>query len=200
MDDLPDLWFRLQSKIDPTTATPLDELRVRVSATEPPAAVKSDPLDALTNLAQVARLWDEAGCDLHTISNDLAVAEWMSVHVLDRHPAVDGIREAWSLQDTADQWRERKTDTYVFPDEDDGEEVTFVPEWKDRLLIKIDAEREAGSARTLRRWVKDGLIEPAGRMRYGNVVTPWYRYSEIVRIRQEMRANLSHAAEVESTE
>src|SRR5690606_11502360 len=129
---------------------------------------------------------DWAYVDLATVINNQETMEWLIENILERHAPVDGLRTHWSVQDVKDQWgvERHTTDIYVFPD-DDHEEVTNVPEWRDRLLIRREAEIEAGSARTFRRWVKDGLIEPEGRMVIAGVMTPWYRWSRIVAIKQE---------------
>lgn len=190
LGDLGDLIARVRSIIDPLKANPFDQLRVRITATDVPAAVPSDPLDALLTLNEVQGVWWSWREDLTAICNNLETVTWLGGAVLDRHPAVDGLRPAWSVQDAVDQWgvERRTTDTYVFPVEDSEEVVGPVPEWGDRLLLKHDAEREAGSARTLRRWVNAGLIEPEARLRVGRVMTPLYRYSRIVMLRGEMRA------------
>lgn len=197
--DADDLMGRLRALADPMKATPTDKAPGgRSASVEPPAPVDADLADAMNDIGHTLRDWD-----LHTghqlekalpdLVNNAEHVRVLGIGFLDRHPLVDGIREFWSVQDAVDKWGvERRTDTFIYPDDDADAEVvvTSVPEWKDRLLVKVEAEREAGSARTLRRWVKKGLIEPAGRLRYGDVVTPWYRYSDIVRIRQENRENV----------
>lgn len=197
--DADDLMGRLRALADPMKATPTDKAPGgRSASVEPPAPVDADLADAMNDIGHTLRDWDRhTGYELEKALPDLVNnaehVRVLGIGFLDRHPLVDGIREFWSVQDAVDKWGvERRTDTFVYPDDEDDAEVvvTSVPEWKDRLLVKVEAEREAGSARTLRRWVKNGLIEPAGRLRYGDVVTPWYRYSDIVRIRQENRENV----------
>lgn len=189
LGDVRDLVGRLTAIADPLKAAVLDQVRVRASTTEPPAVVGSDILDALVTLNAVH---DWAYADLAQHTNDRETVAWLVEHVLERHRPVDGIRDAWSVQDVKDQWgvERQSDDVYVFPEEEDGEIVTNVPEWRDRLLTKREAEIEAGSARTLRRWVQQGRIEPEGRLRDGNRMTPWYRWSKIVQIREEMKANI----------
>lgn len=188
LGDVRELVGRLTAIADPLKANTLDDVRIRASTTDPPAVVGSDILDALGTLNAVH---DWAYVDLSQHTNDREAVTWLCEHVIERHKPVDGIRDAWSVQDAKDQWgvERRSNDVYVFP-EDEEEIVTNVPEWRDRLLTKREAELEAGSARTLRRWVQQGRIEPEGRLRDGNSIKPWYRWSKIVKVREEMKANV----------
>lgn len=164
LDDAPDLLARLRSIIDPSKATPLDQVRVRVMSTEPAAAVAADPLDAIAAVEGVLDVWAAWSKDLQRISNDLEAASWMGVHVLDRHKADDGLRELWSVQDAVDRWgvERREKDKYVFPDEPDREEeVTPVREFFDpTLTVKQAAERKGVTQQAVRKWVALGVLVP----------------------------------------
>lgn len=196
LDDAPDLLARLRSIIDPSKATPLDQVRVRVMSSEPAAAVASDPLDAITNIGEVLGVWESFHRDLQHISNDKTAAEWMGAHVLDRHKPEDGIRQLWSVQDAVDQWGvERvpaKGEHPWEPDDEREEIVTPIPEWgDDSLITKVQAAQVAGSGATLRRWVRRGLLAPTGRIIIAGVGTQWYRYSDVLRVRDAMKENIT---------
>jgi hypothetical protein len=192
LDDAPDLLARLRSIIDPSKATPLDQVRVRVMSSEPAAAVASDPLDAIAAVEGVLQVWFEWGEDLKRISNDLDAVTWMGAHLLERHRPDDGIRAAWSVQDAVDQWGvERvpaKGEKPWEPDDEREEIVTPVREWgPDSLVTREVAEGIAGSASTLRRWVKNGDVQPSGEIYIAQVRTRMFRRQELEECRKRMQ-------------
>lgn len=179
LGDARDMLGRLYAIADPAKATPLDQVRVASSSVEPPAPVGADVLDAIAALEQIVE-W--AYVDLSTVTNDLDTITWLCAAVLDRHPEIDGIRPAWSLQDAVDKWgierRERAQRPYV--DLDDPEEETMpIPEWQNPIVGREDAERIAGSAATLRRWVKAGAVAPVGEVYIAGRRTRLFRVAEL---------------------
>ena len=186
LSDTRDLIGRLYSLADPMKATPTDQLRVASSSTEPPAPVGADLLDAIAALEPV---FEWAFVDLADYTNDLETMTWLCSAVLERHREDDGIRSTWSVQDAVDKWgverRDRSPDEWV--DDEDDEIVFDRPEWGDPLLNKSDAEKLAGSARTLRRWRKKELIAPAGTIYIAGVRTDLYRRSDLLEVREQQR-------------
>ncbi|MGH3703019.1 MAG: hypothetical protein ACRDT9_00180 [Agromyces sp.] len=189
LGDVTDLYGRLSALADPAKAKPLDDVRARVSMTEPPAVVSADLLDALHTLGMVAE-W--VYVDLATVTNDLWVVTWLGAVLLDRHPPVDGLRTAWSVQDAVDTWGVERRDAFAYPDdtEDDDEEASPVTEWYDPLLISGDAAKRAKVSQSqLRKWVQAGVIEPVARLRDGRgVVSRWYRASHIDAAAEHMKS------------
>lgn len=197
LDDATDLLGRLRAIADPMKATVLDQVRVRASSVEPAAPVDADLLDAIAAVEVVISVWDSWGRDLAAMSNQADTIGWLGERVLDRHTPVDGIRPDWSLRDAVDQWGVERRDRDQTPYEDDDREeiVTGAAEWGDELLGRADAETLAGSARTLRRWVKSGDIAPAGTIWIAGVRTTLFRRSELLatqeRLSDRQRAGLA---------
>lgn len=196
LGDVRDLVGRLTAIADPLKATALDQVRVRASTTEPPAAVGSDILDALNALNAV---YDWAFADLAQHTNDRDTIEWLCEHVLDRHKPVDGIRDAWSVQDVKDQWGvERQTDptVYVFPDEDEDEDGTPIHEWFDPLLtLRQAAERVKLTQRAVQKWVEKGALTATAKLRENGQTVSYFRASHIDHAKREMatrRRNQPH--------
>ncbi|KAB1867321.1 hypothetical protein [Microbacterium algeriense] len=158
--DGPDLIGRVRSLADPMKATPTDKAPGgRSSASEPPAPIDADLVDALAVLNRLEPWWHVT---LSDYSNDLEVITWLGEVVLDRHPEIAGERDGWSVADAMAKWGvERRTDVHVFPDEDPGHEPESAPvrEWYDPLLtLEQAAKRAKVSQRQTRRWVeKDEL-------------------------------------------
>lgn len=195
LDDAPDLVARLWSLVDPTKATPLDQVRVRVSSSEPVDAVAANPLDARIAVQQVLADWLAWRGDLAALSNDKAAVEWFGPRVLDRHKPVNGIREAWSVQDAVDQWGvERvpaKGEKPWEPDEEREEIVTPVREWgEDSIVGREEAEGLAGSPSTLRRWVKNGDVQVVGEIYIAGIRTRLFRRVELTACRERMEARM----------
>lgn len=194
LSDIFDLLGRLRSLADPSKATPMDEERFASNYAEskPPAGV--DLLDALHAVEHVASAWETWGQDMHRIQNDKDAVEYFGAHVLDRHPEVDGLRDAWSVQDAVDRWGVERMEKNPRPYTDDPnvEELASFPtrEWRDPLLTKAEAIKLAGSARTLRRWEKDRLVSREGRVVIAGIVTDWYRHSDLVAAREAMEAKM----------
>jgi hypothetical protein len=179
LGDLGDLIARVRSIIDPLKANPFDQLRVRITATDVPAAVPSDPLDALLTLNEVQGVWWSWREDLTAICNNLETVTWLGGAVLDRHPAVDGLRPAWSVQDAVDQWGvERRVDRFIYPDDDTSEEVVGpVREWYDpTLTVKQAAERVRLTQRAVLKWVDAGVLVQRMKVRgpRGSVTSVFY--------------------------
>lgn len=195
LGDVRDLVGRLTAIADPLKANTLDEVRIRASATEPPAVIGSDILDALNTLNAVH---DWAYADLSNFTNHGDTMQWLCEHVLERHKPVDGIRDAWSVQDVKDQWGvERQSDptTFVFPEDDDDEEARPVREWYDPLMTLKQAAMRVGVAqRTVQRWVKSGHIAPTAKLRENGQVVSYFRASEIDDTAEKIQAR--HSANV----
>lgn len=196
LGDVRDLVGRLTAIADPLKANALDEVRIRASATEPPAVIGSDILDALNTLNAVH---DWAYADLTKFTNHGDTMRWLCEHVLDRHKPVDGIRDAWSVQDVKDQWgveRETNDTTYVFPDDDSDEEPTPIHEWYDPLLtLRQAALRHKLTQRAVQKWVEKGLLVSVAKLRENGQVVSYFRASEIDKAAGEMetrRRNRPH--------
>lgn len=195
LSDIFDLLGRLRSLADPSKATPMDEAHFRSTTVEAKAPAGVDLLDALHAVEAVASVWEAWGMDLRKVQNDLGAVEYFGAHVLDRHPAVDGLRTAWSVQDAVDQWGVERREKNRRPFEDDADEraeiATPVREWNDPILTRAEAEEVAGSPRTLSRWIKDGLIAPEGRMVIAGVPMLWFRCSDVMKVRTSLRAKMA---------
>jgi len=187
--DAPDLLGRLRSIGDPTKATAYDDVKVGRApfAAAPSAPIGDDLLDAI-RVVEVAVSW--AFTDLTAASNNASTITYLGELLLDRHaPLPDGTRTGWSVQDAVDRWGvERKPKPgEVFEDDDERLELTEpVPEWQDPLIGREIAEQIAGSARTLRRWVKAEHLAPVGRTWIAGVLTVLYRTSDVVDVRECM--------------
>lgn len=194
LGDLPDMLGRLRSLADPSKATPTDQPRSRSVAVEAPAPVADDLLDAIHAMRVVLRTWDEWGRDLTPMQNQRRTVDWLGAAVLDRHEPVDGIRPWWSVQDATDRWGVERRDRAprVVDGEDDGElSVTPVAEWGNPIVGRADAEKLAGSASTLRRWVKAGEVEPQGVIYIAGVRVALYRRADLSAARERMEARQS---------
>lgn len=210
-----DLVGRLRSLADPSKAKILDRVRVTSSAEVAPAPVSPDLLDAVRDVQGTLRSWavflgggarrvrsepSSAYEDAHDaavtilgeldrIVNDRDQVVRLAEGVLNLHPLVDGERPFWSVADAMGRFgAERRTKDPV-PEVEESERLVIVEpvsEWGDPLLNREDAETLAGSARTLRRWVKDGDIAPAGEIRVAGVRTRLFRTSELLAVRERM--------------
>lgn len=191
LNDTPDLLARLHAIADPTKAKVLDDIRVRSTPTEPVAPVSADLLDAITAIEQVLRIWNDWGRDLATISNNLEAVTWMTAAVLDRHPETDGTRDAWSIQDAIDRWGVERRDRNPRPYDDDTDNreelVEPIPEWDNPIVGRDDAERIAGSAATLRRWIRNGDITPVGEVYIAGRRTRLFRTTDLHACKNKMQ-------------
>ena len=189
--DTRDLLGRLRAIADPSKATPLDQVRVASSSVEPAAPVGADLLDAI-HAVEIAESW--AYVDLATVSNDLDTMTWLGQLLLERHAPVDGIRSSWSVQDAVDQWGVERRDRNAVPYEDDDERdevVEPVSEWQNPIVGREDAEGLAGSASTLRRWIKDGDVVPVGEVYIAGRRTRLFRRAELLACRGRMQERMN---------
>lgn len=197
--DADDLMGRLASLADPMKATPTDKAPGgRSASVEPPAPVDADLADAMNDIGHTLRDWDrhtdyQLEKALPDLVNNAEHVRVLGIGFLDRHPTADGVREFWSVQDAVDKWGvERRTDTFVYPD-DDGEEVELQPvrEWFDRLLtIQQAAKRAKVSQRQVQRWVEKEILPVATKHRGPRGTVMKYVYSSAVdAAAKAMRAN-----------
>jgi hypothetical protein len=191
LSDARDLLGRLRAIADPSKATPLDQVRVASSSVEPAAPVSADLLDAIGAVEQAVE-W--AYVDLAEHTNDLDTVIYLSALILNRHPETDGLRHAWSLQDAVDRWGVERVDHNPQPWEDDDERLEViepVSEWLNPIVGRDDAEGLAGSASTLRRWIKDGDVTPVGEVYIAGVRTRLFRRAELVACRERMQGRMN---------
>lgn len=197
--DADDLMGRLRSLADPMKAIPTDRAPGgRAALVEAPAPVNADLLDALNDLGHTLHDWGRhtdyrlEQC-LPDLVNDVESVRVLGVGFLDRHPLVDGIREFWSVQDAVDKWgveRRTKGEPGWEPDPDPTLVAIARPEWSNPLITKRQAERIAGSERTLRRWVNRELLTHEGTVVIAGVVTRMYRRADVERVRDEMQSKV----------
>lgn len=194
--DVDDMMGRLDSLADPMKATPTDKVPGGAASVEPPAPIDADLLDAIRDVSRTLVAWaeftgrrtiDEAFDD---IANDLEDVTRFAEGWLDRIPEVDGIRSFWTVADAMAKWGpERRTKGEPeWLAEVTSEELQSVPEWGDELLNSDQSAQVAGSQRTLQRWRKKGLIEPARSIYTGRRQTALFRLSDLIRVRDEMQA------------
>lgn len=164
--DTPDLLGRLRSLADPLKATPTDNLRTGSRGNpeaQPPVPV--DLLDAIASVETVYGFYQSWGSDLAALANDVEDITYLASMVLDRHPAVDGVRWVWSIQDAVDQWGvERRTTPEPWNEDEDSEEfVGYTHEWqgRDQVLSRVDTAKALKiSESTMWRMERAGFIEP----------------------------------------
>lgn len=197
--DVDDLMGRLQSLADPMKATPTDKTPGgRSASVEPPAPIDAELADAMNDISHTLNGWDrhtdyQLEKALPDLVNDAEHMRVLGVGFLDRNLLVDGIRHFWSVQDAVDKWGvERRTDAFVYPD-DDGEEVELAPvrEWFDRLLtIQQAANRAKVSQRQVQRWVEKEILPVATRHRGPRGSVTKYVYASAVdMVAREMQRN-----------
>lgn len=190
LGDARDLLGRLRAIADPSKATPLDQVRVASSSVEPAAPVGADLLDAI-HAVESAVEW--AYVDLAEHTNDRDTMRWLGAILLDRHRPVDGIREAWSVQDAVDQWGVERVDRNPVEWDDDDERVEIVealPEWQNPIVGRDIAEGLAGSANTLNRWVRNGDVTPVGEVYIAGRRTRLFRRAELIETRERMQGRV----------
>lgn len=163
LNETPDLIGRLESIADPRKATPTDLFRAGSKGIlEAAAPVPADLLDALASVRAVLFVFEGWDSDLAKMSNDVEAIAWMCTMVLDRHQVVDGVREAWSIQDAIDLWGVERHDPreVEWEDQDHSEEViSTIGEWGERLLPLEEAAKRAGiSLSTMRRLEAKGHV------------------------------------------
>lgn len=160
--DTPDLLGRLASIADPAKAVPTDQFKTGGGGpVEAAAPIGADLIDAITAIKATYSTYVSWGSDLTAMSNDVEAIAWMCSMVLDRHPVIDGVREAWSVQDAVDRWGVERRDpsTWTEPGEDGEEPIAPVREWGDGLVSREQAAKYADrEIRTIRRWETQGLI------------------------------------------
>lgn len=193
--DVDDMMGRLDSLADPMKATPTDKVPGGAASVEPPAPIDADLLDAIRDVSRTLVAWaeftgrrtiDEAFDD---IANDLEDITRFGEGWLNTTPEVDGIRSFWTVADAMAKWGpERRTKGEPeWLEEVTSEELRAVPEWGDKLLNVDQAAMVAGSQRTLQRWRKKGLIDPARAIYTGRRQTALFRLSDLIRVRDEMQ-------------
>ncbi|TCJ28747.1 hypothetical protein E0W80_04405 [Microbacterium sp. PI-1] len=194
--DGPDLIGRVRSLADPMKATPTDKAPGgRSSATEPPAPIDADLIDALAVLEKLEPWWH---VPLSDYSNDLEVMTWLGEVVLDRHPEVEGLREGWSVADAMAKWgAERRTDVFIYPDDEGHDQPEAVPvrEWYDPLLtLQQAAKRAKVSQRQVQRWVQKEAVTVVAQHRgpRGSVMK-YVHASAVDAAAEEMRGNQSRS-------
>lgn len=120
--------------------------------------------------------------ELPKLANDQDMIIALTAAALDLHPAVDGIRERWSIADAMYRWNvERPTEAFVEVQEEAEEiRVGGVSEWGNPLLTRREAAGLVGvSEPTLRRWVRDGDLTPAATLRVGSSKHTWFRSNAV---------------------
>lgn len=147
------------------------------------ATARDDITDAMQAIEQALRYY-RAG--LAALTRDPEAMEWLGPLVLDTHPAVDGVRERWSVRDAMTRWGLKSRHRFVHPDarpnaprgayaaDDDVEVIGPVREWFDPLLtVEQAAQRRDVSPMTIRNWAKKGYLTPVATSRTirGNVLT-----------------------------
>lgn len=190
--ETPDLLGRLRSLADPLKANPTDNLRTGSRGNpeaQPPVPV--DLLDAITSVETVYGFYQSWGSDLAALANDVEDITYLASMVLDRHPAVDGVRWVWSVQDAVDQWgvERRTTEQWTEPVEDTEEVVGHFHEWqgRDQLLSRIDTAKALDiSESTMRRMERAGLIVP-WRVKDGGVHRVRFVLSEVRNVLKAQR-------------
>lgn len=196
--DIDDMMGRLDSLADPMKATPTDKQPGGGGSVEAPAPVDADILDAIRDVSRTMVAWatftgrrtiDEAFDDIANDVEDMTrFAEgWLVRTLVDE----DGIRPYWTVADAMAKWgpeRRTKNDS-EWVDDVSGEEVAAIPEWGDQLLNRDEADREAGSASTLRRWLQRELIAPVGTIYIAGRRTTLFRRSELMRVKADQVTN-----------
>jgi hypothetical protein len=93
-----------------------------------------------------------------------------------------------------DRWGVERVDRNPQPWEDDDERLEIiepVSEWLNPIVGRDDAEGIAGSASTLRRWIKDGDVTPVGEVYIAGVRTRLFRRAELVACRERMQDRMN---------
>jgi hypothetical protein len=131
---------------------------------------------------------------LPAVSNDVELAGWLSIVVLDVHkPDADGGRAAWSVQDAADRWgaeRRVKGEPSWVPDDPGTVEVTPIAEWGSDVMTTVEAAVRLGTdQRTVQRWIKKAGVVPAATYREGRAHRRLFRVAELVAARAAHQSN-----------
>lgn len=188
LHDAPDLLGRLRALADPAKSTwNWDRGPVVASSgsTDAPPPIGDDLADAIIAVEAALEGWLAWNADLDWISNNRDAVLWMSAHVLDAHPVVDGIRESWSVLDAVRQWgiERRDNGAFVYPvdEEERAEIVEPVAEWFDPLItVKQAAERHKVTQQAVRKWIADGHLVPATKTRGPRGSVMWWVYTTAV--------------------
>lgn len=198
LGEVPDLLGRLHSLADPLKATPTDNLRTGsrgILEAQPPVPV--DLLDAIESIQAVYGFYTSWGSDLTKHANDVEEITYLLEMVITRHPASDGVRLVWSVQDAVDQWgverRTRGEQPWTEPVDDTEEVVGHFHEWngRDQLVSRLDAAKAVEiSESTMRRMERAGLLVP-WRVKDGSVHRVRFVLSEV-----EVALKAYRAAEV----
>ncbi|WP_460003527.1 hypothetical protein [Microbacterium xylanilyticum] len=194
--DTPDVIGHMRSMADPTKATPTDKAPGGGGSSEPLAPVDADLLDALNDVVTTWGAW-QAFCFPDTLEqaidglvNDHQHVEDLCTGFLDRNELdADGIRSFWSVADARAKWgAERRTKREPWEADDDADEIVVggVAEHGDGLLTRQQAEKFVGTARTLQRWRKDGLIAPVRTVTIAGARIAMFRGSDLARVKAAM--------------
>lgn len=206
ISDTPDLVARLRSLADPTKATPTDKAPGGGGPSEPLAPVDAELLDALNDIVTTWGAW-QSFCNPRSLEqavdglvNDHHHVEDLSAGFMDRNELVDGVRGFWSVADARAKWGVERRTRAVQWEDDDCEEVVVgtVPEYGDGLVTRLQAEKLAGSARTLQRWRKDARVVPARVFVIGGARIAMFRRSDLVRVKAEMDAKAGRPRKAEA--
>lgn len=185
LSETPDLIGRLESIADPRKATPTDVFRTGApQILDAKSPVPDDLIDALASVRGVWFTFEGWEKDLQKMSNDVEAISWMCSLVLDRHRPVDGVREAWSVQDAIDNWGVERVDPRAveWEDHEDGEEVVdSIREWREQLLPRDEVMRRAQiSLSTLKRLERDGFVSRRATVNgERGRRTPWFYLSQV---------------------
>ncbi|MFB7843611.1 hypothetical protein [Microbacterium sp. NPDC056052] len=198
IDDAPDLIGRLRSLADPTKATPTDKAPGGGGSSEPLAPVDAELLDALNDLVTTWGAWQafvfpqslEQAVD--SLVNDHHHVEDLATGFMDRNELdADGIRGFWSFADARAKWgveRRTKGEPAWAAETDDAAGTPLpVAELGDPMLTRVQAEEFAGTARTLQRWRRKGLVEPARTVTIAGARVAMFRLSDLRRVRDSIK-------------
>ncbi|WP_396646220.1 helix-turn-helix domain-containing protein [Microbacterium sp.] len=169
--DAPELLQRLRSMTDDGRSRwNFDRVVVTSSHVGTAANVGDDITDAI-HAIETALHYFRAG--LAALTGDAEAMGWLGPLVLDEHPAVDGVRERWSIRDAMSRWGMENRHRFIHPDArpnaprgayaayDDEEVVAPVREWFDPLVtVEQAAQRRGVSNRTVKNWIRKGYITP----------------------------------------
>lgn len=186
LSETPDLIARLESIADPRKATPTDIFRTGApQILEASSPVPVDLIDALASVRGVYFTFQGWGSDLQKMSNDIEAISWMCSLVLDRHRPVDGVREAWSIQDAIDNWGVERVDPRAieWEDQEESEEVVdTIREWREPLLPRDEVMRRAEiSLSTLKRLERGGFVSRRATVNgERGRRTPWFYLSQVI--------------------
>lgn len=169
--DAPELLQRIRSMTDDERSRWNWDRVVVTSSHSATAATVSDDITDAIHAIETALRYFRAG--LPALTGDGEAMDWLGPLVLDEHPAVDGIRERWSIRDAMSRWGLENRHRFIHPDArpnaphgayaryDEEETLAPVREWFDPLVtVEQAAQRRGVSNRTVQNWVRKGYITP----------------------------------------